>query len=370
MTGCTTLYFPRLSVYDDNQTPLMLFCAPLHYLRAVERGAADDDGDGAIHFINRGLCQEHTPAPLGPQLARFLRLVEDIRNRTDDYTAQLSALTLAHDDQSARTGAGEPAHAIISSLLTDPAQKADGQTTENRLWQARLVLTIGEILDEQQQAIKQELATLSDQERAMLAEMRGSDTVIDDAMFATPADTASESGANRIRLDNTRFNAWLTLLKAAPIPPVELWLAASPEDGDQIFTRCEKIDVQPIPLLKLPLPRHIAASPEYVVEHIESFRHASQEINKTINSSLQAATSTTPYVSGADPFLAPYGGESIDKWSVLLDQHFPETSHGRSYLKIYLTPETPIEQLLAVDTSPEASPPHSHGLVGVHAPNG
>jgi hypothetical protein len=368
MTGCTTLYFPRLSVYDDNQTPLMLFCAPLHYLRAVERGAADDDG--AIHFINRGLCQEHTPAPLGPQRARFLRLVEDIRNRTDDYTAQLSALTLAHNDQSARTGAGEPAHAIISSLLTDPAQKTDGQRTENKLWQARLVLTIGEILDEQQQAIKEELATLSDQERTMLAEMRGSDTVSDDALFAAPTDAASESGANRIRLDNTRFKAWLTLLRAAPIPPVELWLAASPEDGDQIFTRCEKIDVQPIPLLKLPLPHHIAASPEYVVEHIESFRHASQEINETINGSLQVAASTAPYVSGADPFLMPYGGESIDGWTALLDEHFPETSHGRSYLKIYLTPETPIEQLLAVDTGPDATSPRPHGLVGVHAPNG
>ncbi|MEE4314815.1 MAG: hypothetical protein V2J11_09940, partial [Desulfofustis sp.] len=63
--------------------------------------------------------------------------------------------------------------------------------------------------------------------------------------------------------------------------------------------------------------------------------------------------------------LLPTADVSTERWSALLDQHFPASSHGRSSLTFYLLPGHSIPTLLSLtDASPDESRPR-HGLLAV-----
>ncbi len=99
----------------------------------------------------------------------FLHLVEDIRNRKDDYAAQLSSLILA--SKSGSTAEIEDSEqSIMDSLVTpkDLQEKSLLAAKEEKLWQARLVLAIGEILDQEEEEIARNLAMLDDDQAELL----------------------------------------------------------------------------------------------------------------------------------------------------------------------------------------------------------
>ena len=89
-----SLIFPDTDIFSYKHFPYLLFGAPLRFLELVEHDPNDQRNDRDI-FIDSGLCQPHAPSPLGEDRSRFLRLISDIKERKDDYAAQLSALTVA-----------------------------------------------------------------------------------------------------------------------------------------------------------------------------------------------------------------------------------------------------------------------------------
>ena len=137
MNTLDTLNFPGTVFLSGSQYPLFLLFPQVHILQPVE--AEENDGATAEHpdiFIKNGFCQVHTPCPLGDSRQRFLHLIADIRNRKDDYAAQLSSLTMAAMS-APRPRGDDTTQGIISSLLgtkTVEDEKEQREAVELALW--------------------------------------------------------------------------------------------------------------------------------------------------------------------------------------------------------------------------------------------
>jgi hypothetical protein len=95
MNSLKTLYYPGTAIISLRQYPIFLLFQNVLILSPVESDPIENGKESPDSFIKSGFCQVHTPHPLGKERNRFLRLVEDIKTRKDDYSAQLSSLTLA-----------------------------------------------------------------------------------------------------------------------------------------------------------------------------------------------------------------------------------------------------------------------------------
>ena len=87
MNDFKTLLFPDTDLSKDRLYPLFLFFAPIHYLKPIESSPGDEEKSECDIFMDKQLCQAHTPAPLGKNRERFLRLANDIAERQDDNWA-------------------------------------------------------------------------------------------------------------------------------------------------------------------------------------------------------------------------------------------------------------------------------------------
>lgn len=360
-----SLVFPDTDIFNDRQFPLLIFGTPSYYLQPVESDPDQDVENDHDCFIKRGLCQALTPAPLDEDRDRFLRLIHDIRNRKDDYAAQLSALTVAAMGSKKQANENEQRSEIVSSLLGKNASQTRGENeSEAELWQARLVLAIGEMLKQLEFELQQDLQMLDAQELEMFHSLQGDGDEDEPDPFKTLEQIAADLANSRPQEQRLRFRSWLTLMKAAPVPPVFFWLASSPDAADQIFNGYEKISDLPIrPILKISLPDHIEASPFYVADQIEKFQKDAEETMQQMFDELGriAATSDLSFDSADD--LLPGNSEQLSRWDELLNAHFPAGSHGRASIVFYLLPQCNIAEMLDLETT-EASKT-KHALLGV-----
>ncbi|SHH78926.1 hypothetical protein [Desulfofustis glycolicus] len=370
MNSLKTFIFPDTDPFRETRYPLLLLCAPLVYLQPVE---ANPDRPGDANepdlFTERGLCQAHTPAPLGADRDRFQRLINDIRERRDDYAAQLSALTVASLSAPPAERSEEARHQIVSSLLGQHGLADDiaAKTATLERWQARLVLAIAEMLEKEEEALRADLELLSEREMDMLRSLQGEDGPEEDNPLAELEKIRTRLATPRPGSFTARFKAWLKLMRAAEPPQTELWLASSMDAADQVFEALDE-DRSPgaVPVLTLSLPQAIAASPRYVIEQIEQFHHQAAEVLAAIATDL-ASIRERDYPAVAQPEdLLPTTGGSVERWSALLDQHFPASSHGRSSLTFYLLPGHSIPSLLSLaGASPDEERHPHHGLLAV-----
>ena len=177
MNSLNSLYFPGTALYSFRQYPLFLLFSKIHLLGVAEHNIHGREVQATDSFIKAGFCQTHTPSRLGDDFKRFRHLINDIRNRKDDYASQLSALTLAALSNPSESGEGESQQEIISSLLKSNRAFPDKRKKQKDidLWQARLVLAIAEILDCEEEDIAQQLAVLKDEEADLFRELQGED---------------------------------------------------------------------------------------------------------------------------------------------------------------------------------------------------
>lgn len=118
----------------------------------------------------QGRLQTCTPAPLlGEQRHRFLALIQDMRRQGDSFMSQLSMLTLAGLN---RKDQPETRQAIISNILRRGDIRAE-QELEQLLWQARLILQLGEIYDLEQAGLQQAFEEISSRQDRLLATLCG-----------------------------------------------------------------------------------------------------------------------------------------------------------------------------------------------------
>ena len=361
-----SLVFPDTDIFGYRQFPLLLFSCPLYYLQPVE---PDPDGappDEHETIIDSGLCHPHTPAPLDDDRDRFNRLIRDIRERKDDYAAQLSALTMAALSETKEKSTGEERYQIISSLIgSNVTAGAAARDEQLDLWQARLVLAIAEILKQEKEDLLQEMQLLDAQEIEMLRSLQGETSSEDEDPFAELQRIKASLDDSRPREVKMRFQSWLRLMKRAPLPDIKLWLASSPEAADELFNEFDKRNNGiPLPILELTIPERIEAGPTYVVSRVTSFLEDSASLREKIVAELEALIDKAGLSSDSVQNLLPSGSEHASLWAEIIEDHFPAGSHGSATLRFYLLPDFPVVTLLGLESGTSDSQP-AHGLVAV-----
>ena len=336
MDTLEALYFPGTTIYSASQFPTFLLFDTIHLLRPVE--AAEGKEDTADIFISTGRCQEHTPSPLGKNRDRFLRLVNDIRDRKDDYAAQLGNLTLA--SLSARKSSiDDSTRGIVASLLTAHGVEAgDEEQPDETLWQARLVLKIAEILDIEEEEVAMQLALLDDREENLFQELQGELAVEEESLLEELQQLQRRISKPSAGTVKNRLNAWTRLRQTSANPRCRLWLTHLEEAADILIEQYEKTRKEPPPILiTLSLPANLGWSRGEAAQHISDASQRCVDLRRQLAEALGQADKEQ---------LA----ELARVWETQLDQVFPAESFGRCALVIYDFSAASCSSLLGQDT--------------------
>ncbi|MFP7753519.1 hypothetical protein ACLG6S_02480 [Thermodesulfobacteriota bacterium B35] len=341
MKKLTVCIFPDTVPRDGVLFPLVQVFDRVVYCQAVENMEI-----GSMHLdamsrelIRRQLCIFFAPAPLGENRERFLALVSDLRSRRDDYASQLGALSLAGLGQPL-PGQKETGSSIIASLLRGSGiEEKSARERELLLWQARLVLQLAEIYDEEQARLEQEMEKISVLQDGLFAELReetGEEFALTKKLHAISTLTDSQLAL--------RLKAWTRLLflgtEDLPEPP-HLFVTTGRDGLDRLEEQFEKLTGQPPrPLLRLPLPARPTAveAVEDIIARRESFRGKAGDLLTGLTGLLADPAEATG--DGQARFAA---GDA--PWAGLLEEVFPAAASGRRHLTLVHFPAISARQL-------------------------
>jgi hypothetical protein len=293
---------------------------------------------------------------------RFMQLIQDIKSRKDDYSAQLASLTVAGLSDPVGGRGNEFRSQIIASLLTEADRSQEAAARQAELWKARLVLAIGEILDQEEEELLQSLSLLDASELQMLQDLQGDDSKDSDELLKGLQQIRANLEKPRTRDVRLRFQAWQRLMRCQPAPDVELWLASSRDNADEIFNLLEKKDQAPLPILRLTIPREIGVSPVHLINQVLDFQAEAAPLQRSVTEDLHEICQAELSRPLPAELLLPGSGNYIDVWDALVEKHFPKSSHGSAFLTFYLLPATSIAELLSLETNSE---PQENGLLAV-----
>ncbi len=359
-----SLYFPGTAIFSDSQYPIFLLFAKIHILEPVEREENDGAAAGpADLFINNGFCQAHTPCPLGDSRGRFLHLIADIKNRRDDYAAQLSALTMAAMSVP-RPQEDDTPQSIISSLLGTHAGK-DEQEKEDAvrhlLWQARLVLKIAEILDQEEEDIARRYSQLGDRETALFRHLHGeeaADPEEDEDPLRELVEMRDKTSQPSSAVIKNRFRAWKQLYVAGDLPEWSIWATHMAAAADIILDLYESAQGRPaLEIGRFALPAGVGQDRQEAFERIASFRAGNTDLLSRMAADLAAVLADKPDQIAAGERFPAEGAAVCREWNEALDDHFPAGQFGRTTATAYLLPDRSFSSLLGKKTAAGTAEP-------------
>ncbi len=350
-----TLLFPDTRVYTNRLYPLLLLCKPLHFLQIAEVDLLSSGNDDPS-VLEHDFCKAHTPAPFGDKLELFLELSERIRTYKDQTAASRT-----------ETGAGLEVEGISSLLQKGAAELATGEF-DAELRQAQLTLVLAEILDSEEESLREQVFFLDEDEIAAIS-------TLEDESGSAARKLVSDLDAVKTQLQTSRpesmtlrFAAWLHLFRQFDITPgIKLWMASSREAGEEIFKRSRSGGGKDaVPVLKLALPSHFMESPRYIVQHIEKFHQSSARIHQGLAADFAKITTTSHYDRSSLESLLPYHTDWGGLWAAALDDSFPAGTYGRSSVTFYLLPNQLLPELLShAGSEHSGADSHYHGLLGI-----
>ena len=381
MNTLDTLYFPDTVLPIHEQLPLALFFNTIHLLQPVEKDEKEDQDEpsdpGSYPFTEMGFCQEHTPSRLGADRDRFLHLIHDIRTKKDAYVEQLSYLTLASLSVPVTRGDNSK-QMILSSLLRGMEQQdTDARDEQERLdlWQARLVLKIAEILDQEEKELALQLTGIDDREialfRGLQGEIRvsGEEDVVEEDPFLELLELKQKMNQPRPGMIRNRLRAWNRLYLSGPLPVQPwLWTTRRQEAADILLEQYEKESGQaPLSLLQIELPARFSKENTEVIREVEQFRTEMQPHLQEMAEALGKLV-MKENLNVTDPAaLLPLAEAWKEAWSSSLESSFPARQYGRTPLTIYLLAETSFPALIGEVQGKEMKPPIRHVLLAVCA---
>lgn len=332
MKTLEALYFPGTEIYSGSQFPVFLLFRSLHLLQPVEPlETADNVAD---IFITAGLCQAHTPCPLGKDRDRFLRLIRDLRERKDDYAAQLSSLTVA-SLSAPKPSSDDTEQGIISSLLgRHGVVRQPGENSDELLWQARLVLKIGEILDREEEEVAMHMALLDDEQESIFKTLQGETEDEEESLFnelKLIKEKISRPTAGAIK---NRLTAWNRLHLADQAAAPHIWLTHMVEAADILQEKYENRTKAPASILaEFELPANIGWSGEEALDRIRLFRENNSELLREIEEAFSA-------------FSVDQLQSLAKRWQPAIDTAFPASDTGRTPITFYNFSGQPCARLL------------------------
>jgi hypothetical protein len=373
MQSLNSLYFPETVLPRHLRNCLLLLPDTLHFLQSVEPDSqATDESTDSDLFMEQGICQVHTPSLLGKDRERFVGLIRGIRQQKASMAEQLSALTLAHLSQEQNSGEHNH-HAIMASLLDGqlPDQSnSDNDGHEAALWQARLVLTLAEILDKEEAELAIQLSDIDSNELDLFQELKGeeeSGTDAEENPFAELLRIKAKLSQPRPGTVKRRLQAWTTLYASGTLPEnFWFWMTGLEEAAELLINRYEsRSNRVAVPLLLLNLPEQIYMRDEDALQSIRSFQKKATPIRRAITEKLTAIVNQG-HLNLVDPVaLFPDAGVLARDWNDLVEYSFPEERFGRQKLDFQFLANISLDQLVRDETADEQKDSLCHGIVAL-----
>lgn len=308
--------------------PLVQVFAPIVYCRPVENEAAETDsgGSGCAELLEQGLCRFFTPAPLGADRDRFLRLVADLHDRRDDYAAQLSRLSLASLSARSRPEQ-ESKNSILTSLLhSHGIEDRQKEKLTLLLWQARLLLKLGEFFDAEQESLRLEMQKISEKQRGLFTEL-SKDPINPFSLTEQLSSSATAAADNWQRL---RLRAWARIFSLGlPLPEAPaVFITRSSDAVDRLADEYERRHGNlPRLVFNLPLPAEYSGSGQ-PAEQRNQFRREGADLLARLDGLLADPAKV------AEPDRAVFQDQD-GPWGSLLEHCFPAGGRDRRRLSLY-----------------------------------
>ncbi len=308
--------------------PLVQVFEPIVYCRPVENEAAEVDsgGSGCAELLEQGLCRFFVPAPLEAERDRFLRLVSDLHDWRDDYAGQLSRLSLASLSAGSRPEQESRSSILTSLLRSHGIEDRQKEKLALLLWQARLVLKLGEFFDAEQESLRLEMQKISEKQRKMFS---GLSNGPDRPFSLTEQLSSSSSAAAADNWQRLRLRAWARIF-ALGRPFTEapaIFITQSRDAVDRLVEEYERRHgIMPRVVLNLPVPAEYSGTGQR-----DLFRQEGADLLARLDGLL------------ADPAMVSEQDRAVFQnpdgpWDSLLERCFP--AGGRRRLSLYNFPGT------------------------------
>jgi len=214
----SALIFPETEPAINEIADLLIFFNSLSYYLPTE--SPDSVANDSMFFKTQ--CTGYVPAPLGDDLVRFNRLLREMEtSRPGEFSRLFSAANAPVATGQIRDRDETSAGSIYSALHADAETKTKMQHKE-RLWQARLVLKLAEMLDRKENEVRQGLERISSVEQKVFASLEGLNEAVPDDLAVPdrskknvdiPQNPAPGTSA---LLNPLRVKAWAELYLADP----------------------------------------------------------------------------------------------------------------------------------------------------------
>lgn len=369
----SALIFPETepSIHDIGK--LLFFFNSLSYYLPTESDAEDLIDQNL--FAN--LCAGYVPAPLHEDLSRFNHLLGEMENsRSGDLARLFSSAKSPIATGQIRDKDEASSSSILSALQKDNDEKAHIQLKE-RLWQARLILKLAEMLKRRESEVRQGLAKVSSDEQKNFASLEGSNGTEpgDPAQFSAlekplylkgkieyPEDYSAGGSAMLVPL---RIKAWAELFLADSSPNRPFILVTTNRDnGSTILDRYENTwrkTPQKLFSLSIPMFPGLGSSESTKEQYIASrnkLRLAAKENLKYFENFLRETA--VLHVSSSDRQEdISIDAEHIAAWEETVKIEFPNPATGYQKLDFYCFPGIPsctlLQKLFHLEPTPSVN---------------
>jgi hypothetical protein len=353
----SSLIFPETEPSIPDIAKLLIFFDALSYYLPTESERKNTRDN---KFFAK-FCTAYAPAPLGDDLSRFSRLLHEMESsRADELSRLFSAanapIATGQIQDQDETSAGS----VYSALQTDTEPKTSILYKE-RLWQARLILKLAEMLDKKEAEVRVGLAQISSVEQKVFAYLAGSGEAETDALTGLyghdklqypksdgilPNEFSLETSGLLIPL---RLKAWAELYLAdTSCPPPLILVTANQESSAILLDGYENIwrrDVKKLFSLSIPAfnPTNIEGSWDQYLSSRNIFREAVQENMEHFAGFLQKTASINrPAPDNQDDARL---AENVSAWEAEVKGHFPDTETDFKKLVFYCFPNISFAEL-------------------------
>ena len=346
--------FPETEPSIQDIGKLLFFFKSLSYYLPTE---SDAEGANDQHIF-KNLCTGYVPAPLDEDLSRFNHLLREMENSRSDDLARLFSSAQApiatgqiRDKDEASSGS------VFAALHKDNENIAYVEQKE-RLWQARLILKLAEILSRRENEVRQGLARITSKEQNIFASLEGdSETELKDPVqFSDPEKPAQlkskveypedySAGASAMIIP-LRVKAWAELFLAdSSADRPGIIVTASPDSGSILLDGYENTwRKTPQKLFSLPVPTFpgLDSSESTKEQYLSSrnrLRLTAQEDLEHFESILREAAVSQDMFSDRHQELSMLQ-KHIESWEEKVKLEFPLPAAGHHKLDFYCFPGT------------------------------
>lgn len=324
MQSLKTLYFPDTAIISPRQSVLALLFNQITCVELIDN-SAETDAHGDT-FMNSTFCTSIPLHPLAEERDRFLYLINDLKNRKDDYSAQLSSLTLASLSTSQNSG-DSSRHSIISSLLgNDPGDPVDEENRQkNEIWHARLILQLAETLDREEQEVAQALTALQTSEADVLDTLKGEDDE-GNSLFASLTPYSGEATPPSASSISTRMKAWYRFIIGNSLEEFTTMSTSRPDAAAILLeNHLNHHTRDPECIARFVLPATIGDNTAEVIAVLEQFHDAHGEFLDGIWTAIDDSTAAEDV----------YIKELCDRLQESITRFFPVEKFGRSKAEMF-----------------------------------